>query len=199
MRARDSAIGQSCMPKNRTTSLLLIGTGVVIALTTLYIAPESPQTAQTPIQGNATITTLVRVEQAEVIDVDSYVGDDHISTSMPTLTPTQQASLAPAGGDFEDNTPSSTRKLDKVPIPIYTEGTVLSAMEALQAASSTFRFSGSRFLGLGLYVEEINSIPAAQGAFWILYINGTPATSGASTAQVQPGDTVEWRYEESIY
>ncbi len=86
-----------------------------------------------------------------------------------------------------------------VVVPIATHGTVLENMQALRAASSTFTYSGTQFMGLGIFIESINDVVPPDGMYWILYINGESATLGASQMNVRPGDQVEWRVEEDIY
>ncbi len=84
-------------------------------------------------------------------------------------------------------------------IPVSATGTVLSAMQAYQSASSTFIYSGTEHPGLGFFVESIDGQASADGKYWILYVNGESASLGASAAHVVPGDLVEWRFEKGIY
>lgn len=130
-------------------------------------------------------------------------GDDRSSTSVPTSKEgdadarvvVPEVEVSPT---FQQAIENPSTELDIVPIPIYTKGTVLSAMEAHQASTS-FSFTGRTFPGLGVFVESIQGRPNADGMYWILYVNDAPASLGASRFKVTSGDVVEWRYEESLY
>ncbi|TSC87156.1 MAG: hypothetical protein G01um10148_261 [Parcubacteria group bacterium Gr01-1014_8] len=74
-------------------------------------------------------------------------------------------------------------------------GTVLAAMEEF-AKKSHFEFKTKEFPGLGVMVEEINGLRSDNGYYWILYVNGKTANTGASTAKVSSGDSIEWRYKK---
>lgn len=84
-------------------------------------------------------------------------------------------------------------KLYSVSLPI--DSTVLNAMHAL-SAKGELSFSGRDFPGLGFFVEEINGKRSADGYYWILLINGKKSDLGVSSARVERGDTIEWRYEK---
>lgn len=73
-------------------------------------------------------------------------------------------------------------------------GTVLEAMNA-HVAEGELSFSGRDFPGLGFFVEEINGTRSADGYYWILLVNGERSDLGVSSARVERGDTIEWRYE----
>jgi hypothetical protein len=74
-------------------------------------------------------------------------------------------------------------------------GTVLNIMDAQHA--SGFMFTTKNYPALGAFVESINGLENKDGKYWILYVNGATSTLGVSQALVMPGDTVEWRYEDS--
>lgn len=50
----------------------------------------------------------------------------------------------------------------------------------------------------GAFIEEIKGIKndPQKNIFWMYYVNGKSADVGASAYHLQPGDLVEWRYEE---
>ena len=85
-----------------------------------------------------------------------------------------------------------------VSVPVYSFGTALDAME-LHASSTEFSYEGEEYPGLGIFVHTINSQKNTDDKFWILYINGTTSPVGAGDAEVSPGDTIEWRFEKSIF
>jgi hypothetical protein len=72
--------------------------------------------------------------------------------------------------------------------------TVLALMRRLGAQGLSF--SGKEYPSLGFFVESINGKESADGLYWFLYINGESSDSGASSANVAPGDAVEWRYKK---
>ena len=73
--------------------------------------------------------------------------------------------------------------------------TVLDAMRDYSSFTQ-FDFKTKEFPGLGVMIEEINGLKNGDGYYWILYINGKDSAKGASAAQVQSGDTIEWKYEK---
>lgn len=64
-------------------------------------------------------------------------------------------------------------------------------------AHGDFSFEGKEYPSLGYFVESINGTKSADGFYWFLYINDTSSPLGASSALVQVGDVVEWRYKTS--
>ncbi|OGG79496.1 hypothetical protein A3A39_04845 [Candidatus Kaiserbacteria bacterium RIFCSPLOWO2_01_FULL_54_13] len=90
---------------------------------------------------------------------------------------------------------TTERKTHAITFAADTEGTVLNVMNALKSEDK-LSFSGRDFPSLGFFVEEINGLRSTDGYYWILIINGEKSKLGASSARVQPGDVVEWRYEE---
>lgn len=87
---------------------------------------------------------------------------------------------------------------DTISVPVYREGTVLEMMREGKK-NGTLTFEGREYPGLGFFVETVQSISPPEGRYWILYINGAPATLGVSRAKVQVGDVVDWRLEKDIY
>ncbi len=73
--------------------------------------------------------------------------------------------------------------------------TVIDAMRVLESAG-TFSFTGRDYPGMGVFIDSINGVKNANGKYWILYVNGIPATAGASAVAVSAGDIVEWKYEK---
>ncbi|MBP9749347.1 MAG: DUF4430 domain-containing protein [Candidatus Pacebacteria bacterium] len=93
---------------------------------------------------------------------------------------------------------NTKQRIDRVQVPVYGEGTVLEVMRAEQEKGS-LTFEGTNYPGLGVFVETVQGVLPPKGNYWILYINGAPATLGISYAIVQVGDVVEWRLEKDIY
>lgn len=77
---------------------------------------------------------------------------------------------------------------------LVSEGTPL--IEAMRSLSgSGLVFTSHEFPGLGAFVDSIGTITNGDGSYWILYINGTEASVGASSVHLHQGDSIEWRYE----
>ena len=78
---------------------------------------------------------------------------------------------------------------------VKSGSTVYDAMLAL-ASSTNFAFKSQYYSGLGYFINEINSQPNGGGTYWTLYVNGKYSNVGASQYKLQPGDSVEWKYEK---
>lgn len=122
-----------------------------------------------------------------------------ISTSNEVV-PAIAGNLDNAGDvEHKSATESVVAEVDKVVIPVYTEGTVLSAMEAYRDADRAFSFDGTLYPGLGFFVETLQGIAQGDGKYWMLYVNDESSDLGASRTVVAPGDVVEWRLEASTF
>lgn len=80
------------------------------------------------------------------------------------------------------------------PVLLEADTTVLGAMREL-SSSGALSFSGKEFPSLGFFVESINGVKNAKGAYWMLYQNGVQSRVGASSTAIRPGDVIEWKYE----
>ncbi|OGH76866.1 MAG: hypothetical protein A2469_00295 [Candidatus Magasanikbacteria bacterium RIFOXYC2_FULL_40_16] len=70
----------------------------------------------------------------------------------------------------------------------------------LLSKQTDFKFNGIDYGGdLGFFVNEVNEIQNTNEKYWVYYINGEEAQTGISTYLIKPNDTIEWKYEESIY
>lgn len=74
--------------------------------------------------------------------------------------------------------------------------TVLDVMHVL-ASTTHFTFTGRGYPSLGFFVESINGKKSSDGNYWFLYLNGKSSDTGVSQTTLEPGDTVEWKYEKS--
>lgn len=97
-----------------------------------------------------------------------------------------------------EGTKTVPAEVDRVLVPVYTACSVLDAMREEERVGN-LTFVGKEYPGLGLFVEEIQGVRPPDGKYWILYINGSPASRGAAEAMVTPKDLVEWKLEDSIY
>jgi hypothetical protein len=51
----------------------------------------------------------------------------------------------------------------------------------------------------GVFVEKIGELGNTKDNVWIYYVNGKSGTVAADKQPLKAGDTVEWKYEKSIY
>jgi len=76
-----------------------------------------------------------------------------------------------------------------------------TVMDALQ---ETVKLTGLAFdttqYDFGEIVEQIGDLRGGQdNKYWIYYVNGESATIGADANVLNPGDVVEFKFEESIF
>jgi len=82
-------------------------------------------------------------------------------------------------------------------VDIASNETVIGAMRAL-ASTGDLVYTGRDYPGLGTFVDSINGKKSADGLYWILYLNGTTTSRGASATVLNVGDVVEWKCEKSF-
>ncbi len=46
---------------------------------------------------------------------------------------------------------------------------------------------------MGVFVDAINGIKNTRTAYWLYFVNGSPAKIAADAFVPQPGDTISWR------
>ncbi len=117
------------------------------------------------------------------------------------------ASQAPAASHSSNPTPAAS---SNAPAPnvtllvgsssyhtfIPTGSTVFDLMRTL-ASTTDFRFTYRTYQSLGAFIESIDGMANAHDWYWFLYINGKSSQTGATQTALNPGDTVEWRYEKN--
>ena len=136
------------------------------------------------------------IEKRGEVSIQESANEERVAGETEVLVTNSPSPSSSASSETEESLEQTAPVLTSYVIPILSETTVLRAMDAYAAADSSFFFSGRDFPGLGYFVEEIKGRMNADGYYWILRINGTLSELGASQARVQPGDTVEWRYEK---
>lgn len=85
---------------------------------------------------------------------------------------------------------------NKYALAIPIKSSVYEAMKKAQD-TTTFRFSGKEFSGMGFFVEEIDGVKNDYrgGRYWIYYVNDKKASVGISNYILNAGDTISWKYE----
>ena len=63
------------------------------------------------------------------------------------------------------------------------------------ASTTNFVFTAHEYPSMGYFVDSINGKKNANGAYWLLYLNGVETGAGASQTFLKANDTVEWRYK----
>ncbi len=79
-------------------------------------------------------------------------------------------------------------------MPVKAGETIFDAMQQLEKTSA-FSFTYRAYPGLGAFVESINGTAGGGGYAWFWYKNGVESPVGISSAVVEPGDKIEWRFE----
>lgn len=76
-----------------------------------------------------------------------------------------------------------------------------SAFDLLKEASEKLAFPvKSKTYDIGVFVESINNIEGGKdNKYWIYYVNGKAATVSANNEKLNPGDYVEFKFEESKF
>ena len=75
---------------------------------------------------------------------------------------------------------------------------VYELMKTMESENKIF-FKEINYIGMGIFIEEINGIKSDGEKYWIYYVNGNKANIGVSNYKINPGDTVSWRYEKNTY
>ena len=120
--------------------------------------------------------------------------DAIVATSAPASATSSPSSVATSTG-AERTGIAFTVGTAHYAADVENGATVLDAMREL-GTSEGFTFTGREYPSLGFFVDSINGRKNADGYYWILYVNGTSSSSGASQTVLSSGDTVEWRYEQ---
>lgn len=109
------------------------------------------------------------------------------------------------GGSSSNNatlgepTNSSSVKTEDSAVVVSEDGTMVtyqgkdgrSALELLKDKTQTQTEDSS----FGEYVVSINGKDGGGQKYWLFYVNGQPATVGASDYITKNNDTIEWRLE----
>jgi hypothetical protein len=77
------------------------------------------------------------------------------------------------------------------------------AIDVLRSAEKQGLVLQSKDYGgeLGIFIEGINgqANDMKNNLYWTLYVNNIQSATGASTATVNPGDTITWKFEKSKF
>ncbi|MCE9541644.1 DUF4430 domain-containing protein [Candidatus Kaiserbacteria bacterium] len=126
-----------------------------------------------------------------------------------TVAPAAVATTTPASVNVPPPEDTATATTSAVAVPVLTDATlslegvsfgitsgqrVLDTMRSLQK-DGRLSYTETEYPGLGVFIESINGKKNGGGLYWFLYVNGTPAESGASQTSIKTGDVIEWRYQ----
>ncbi|MBP9759995.1 MAG: DUF4430 domain-containing protein [Candidatus Pacebacteria bacterium] len=186
------------------TKILLSGFGIigfnmlVLVLFVMLPVEQRTDTSETQAEQRTFIVPLSPgvkrggEESPELFDVASTSDQTLIIKNLGT---TPEVRAVPLPTSKNDTTQANGAEVDTYRVPVYTEGTVLSAMEAYRD-TGVFTFSGRDFPGIGFFIDTVQGRKATDTHFWILYVNGRTSNVGVSQARVKQGDVVEWKYED---
>ena len=96
-------------------------------------------------------------------------------------------------GKYEENKKGSTAssQISGVQTFTYSGENGKNALDLLKAKADAQISESS----LGAFVVSINGTSNSDSQFWLLYVNGELAPTGADQVQTKDGDKLEWRYE----
>lgn len=159
---------------------ILIGAVIAVVITTVfaYVPRATPALKTSSQLPSATTTPIVSTSSSQI---------------TPRLTPRARVSFASTTAEATLKVGATSYALSVTP-----NETLIEAMTAL-ASTSAFIFTSHAFPGLGEFIDSIDGIANTGGKYWMLYVNGTSASSGASSIIINPDDVAEWRYEKSNY
>jgi hypothetical protein len=171
---------------NKSTYIISVGLVIAAIIGVLFFA----HTAAAPGSVQVPAPVIVSTESTTSIPA---AAPKAATPSQPKPSTSQAIATSAQVEVIATSTPAP---VNSYTIPVTAHETVLDAMYAY-ASSSSFTFTGRDYPSLGFFVESIGGKQNAGGAYWILYLNGTSSSLGASSALVDPGDRLEWRYEKS--
>ena len=169
---------------------IFISVGVIGAMGMAFLAVLNSQRAYSPTVSQASTSSA---------QLAASTASDTVSTSTQTEHATLAQTNTPAVSATGTSPASSAHGEEQKRLYEFIAqgaGTVLEAMSEY-AATHHFEYKTKEYPSLGLYVESINGVEATDGYYWILYINWKDSAKGASTAHVEKGDAIEWKYEKS--
>lgn len=122
----------------------------------------------------------------------------------PSITPTTTsqpnkvtATLKPAGKTITLNF-QGPKETASYKISVSKKITVIEAMRIAQAQGLILK-TKDYGASLGILIEGINNIlnDSNNQKYWTLYVNNVRSAVGASTATVEPGDIITWKFENT--
>ncbi len=171
------------------TKYLLLGATTILLASGAYLAELSFLTSSIP---TPPVSEIPVATSSETTQSNIQVKTPHVQTEavLSVETPSPEAA--------SPQSPNVTLSVaEKSYLAFAPSGsTVLDVMHTL-ASTSNFTFSGKDYPSLGFFVDSINGKKAESGYNWILYVGGKLSGTGASQTTLNPGDTVEWRYEKN--
>ena len=180
------------MPQNqnrfRALRIELIALVVLIPLA-LFFVNRFWQKQETPIQ---------QVSTTPQTTVTPSVTTSPTASDIPTTTPKKNEPATtpkPADQTITLNL-QGPKETVSYKISVTKKITVFKAMQNAQEQGLILKIKDYG-APLGILVEGINNIandPKNQ-QYWTLYVNDNRSSVGASTATVEPGDAITWKFE----
>lgn len=154
---------------------------------TVTATDTSPTEASHRTSASAALATRLAETPAEPIS-ESKIPDESRTENATT-------SVATTG------TPAALAQLTIVAsgtstYPIAAPGgtTLIEAMYLLE--KDGFAFTSHEYSGMGAFIDSIQGVRNADGYYWILSVNGSKSSLGASSIVLHQDDRIEWRYEK---
>lgn len=95
-------------------------------------------------------------------------------------------------GRYERNKKVTSTQISGVQTFAYEGENGKTAMDLLKSKAKVETTDSS----FGSFVVSINAVPNSTDHFWMFYVNGELASTGADQYQTKEGDKIEWRYEK---
>ncbi|MFA6908573.1 MAG: DUF4430 domain-containing protein [Patescibacteria group bacterium] len=153
------------------------------------VLSSEPKKHKTNIVGLGVVAllalSLIFVGKAYVADVNTSIENSSAGIVAGVETVRQEATLVINAG-------TAPRSF------VFELAGNTTAFDLLNRASMRENFVvETKSYDFGVSVEAIDGIRGgtAEGHYWIYYINGKMATVGADAYVVQPGDSIEFRYD----
>lgn len=83
------------------------------------------------------------------------------------------------------------------PVEITLEESEHTAFSALQKAAEIMNYDlVTEQFDFGIFVKSVNGYESDTQKAWLYFVNGQSGDIAADQKQLQPGDTVSWRYAD---
>ncbi len=117
-----------------------------------------------------------------------YVGWEYQSSHSQSA---DTASLTPAQTETATSPTYVPNSIEKDNIKL-TSTTKQTAFDLLKSKTDV----QAKQYDFGVMIQSINGLKADNKHYWALYVNGNYATASADQTELNPGDIIEFKYEE---